>query len=152
MVRNQAHVLDPRKKFVRREIGIVGGGRNWVKCGDEPRGCGRPDGVVGKIAVYNNCRPHLAKKSRPNIGRLESGYLSSSAPYEAVIHVARVKVVSDDCPRRIVANDESALASACAGARSIECRHTAVTIAQEAVIHVARINVVSNDRSRRIVA
>ena len=68
--------------------------------------------------------------------------------HEAMVHIARVKVISNGCPGRVEAIDathEGALARACAGARSIERSDGAVRIAHEAVPHIARVKVIARD-------
>jgi hypothetical protein len=65
---------------------------------------------------------------------------------EAVTHVAGVKVVSRDCPRRVDAVGEGAFKKACAGARSINGCDSAVGGAQEAVKYEAGVKVSSRNR------
>ena len=61
-------------------------------------------------------------------------------------HIARVKVVSRDCPVRSDADADGTLPGARACPRSIERGDDAVCRPHEAVTHIARVIVVSRDR------
>jgi len=67
-----------------------------------------------------------------------------------VKYIARIKVVSDNRPRRVDAIDDGALARASACAWRIERGDDAVRGAHKAVKDVARIKVRSRDSPRRV--
>jgi hypothetical protein len=55
-----------------------------------------------------------------------------------------------NCPHRIVADRDGALACACGRVRNVERSDGILLSAQEAVQHVVRVNVVSHDVPRRV--
>jgi hypothetical protein len=67
-----------------------------------------------------------------------------------VKYIARIKVVSDNRPRRVDAIDDGALARASACAWRIERGDDAVRGAHKAVKDIARIKVLSRDSPRRV--
>ena len=69
---------------------------------------------------------------------------------EPVQRTASVNLPSGDRSRWVIAKRISALAGACARARSVEAGDRAMRGAQEAVIHTARIHVISDDLSRGV--
>src|ERR1019366_7473908 len=96
-----------------------------------------------------------AKKSRPDIGRLDIFVRDSASewqPHEAVIHIVCVKIESRDRPLPIVSHGLSALAGARARARSIEGGYLTVGSAQEAVHHFGGVVVLTHDRSLCVVS
>ena len=62
-----------------------------------------------------------------------------------MICIARIKVLSDDRPRRVDAIGHGALECACARARSIERGDATLRVAHEAVIHAARVSEPASD-------
>src|SRR5262249_200017 len=74
-------------------------------------------------------------------------------PNEAVIHIARVKIISRRCPRRVEAIHaiyKGPLARTCARTRGIERRKGADGSAQEPVCHVVGVKVNTRDHPCRV--
>ena len=63
-----------------------------------------------------------------------------------MIDVARIKVISDDRPRRVGHGGEGSLAHDCTCARGVKGCEAAMLIPHQAVIHIARVNVISRNR------
>ncbi len=90
-----------------------------------------------------------ARSSRPGCAAQQSQRAGLRASQEAMIHVARVSVVSRHHPRRVDAQGESALEGACASARSVERREGAVGSPQVAVTG-DRVTECPRDRPSRV--
>ena len=67
-----------------------------------------------------------------------------------MICIARIKVLSDDRPRRVDAIGHGALARACTCARSIERGDDALRVAYKTVNYVARVKVLSCNHACRV--
>ena len=117
----------------------------------ESRDCTRRVDVLGEGALvqvaYSNTAGAAASARAWNV---EGRQAPVGTAQEAVIHIARVSVVSRDHARQVEAEGNGALEGACARARSIEGREGAVASAQEAVVHIARVLVDSRDHPRRV--
>ena len=82
--------------------------------------------------------------------RIERGDSAVLSAYEAVIHIARVRVPSRDHPLRVDAQWLGALAGTCARARRIEGGDSAVLSANVAVSYITGVSHIPRDIPRSV--